>query len=58
MSDNRDFIFLDEPTSGLNNDNRRNVWLILKKLATKSNVVIVSHDSCGFDFCDESISLR
>lgn len=58
MSDNRDFIFLDEPTSGLDNDNRRNVWLILKKLATKSNVVIVSHDSCGFDFCDESISLR
>ena len=53
-----DLLILDEPTNNLDKNISKDLILNLKKLKKDKILIIVSHDTSLFDFCDFKISLR
>jgi len=46
-------IFLDEATSNLDKNNEEEIWRCLRKIAYKTTIVVVTHDSRNFKYFDK-----
>lgn len=51
-------LFLDEPTASLDEENKRNVFELIKKLSENCLVICASHDAVAREYADEVIRLK
>lgn len=53
-----DVIILDEPTASLDKDSKELLKRILLEIKSQKLIILISHDNCLFDICDEFVDLN